>query len=85
MTNVSFGVLARARQTAYLLAASHRERRVPWWPIERIESLQRRRVRATIEYAYVNVPFYRRALDERGLTPRDFTSARDLERLPLID
>jgi phenylacetate-CoA ligase len=80
-----FGGIARVKQTAYLLAASQLERRVPWWPIERIEWLQRRRVRATIEYAYANVPFYRRALDDHGLAPRDFVSARDLERLPLID
>ncbi|HXJ78870.1 MAG TPA: hypothetical protein VMS64_09335, partial [Candidatus Methylomirabilis sp.] len=80
-----FGALVRARQTASLMAASVLERRVPWWPIERVEWLQRRRIRATIEYAYENVPFYRRALDERGLAPRDFRSHRDLERLPLID
>jgi phenylacetate-CoA ligase len=85
LTSVSLGVLARARQTAYLVAASHLERRVPWWRMGRIEWLQRRRVRAAIEYAYANVPFYRRALDDQGLTPRDFVSARDLERLPLID
>src|SRR5207245_10052699 len=75
----------RTRRTSYVLWTSHLERRVPWGTMERIESLQRRRVRATIEYAYVNVPFYRRALDDQGLAPRDFVSARDLERLPLID
>jgi len=84
-SSMRFGVLGRARETAYLLAASQRERRVPSWPIGRIERLQQRRVRATIEYAYANVPFYRRTLDDQGLAPRDFVSARDLERLPLID
>jgi len=83
--SLALAVLARARQTAYLLAASQLERRVPWWPIERVEWLQRRRLRATMEYAYANVPFYRKVLDDQGLTPRDFVSARDLERLPLID
>jgi len=81
----AFTVLTRAKQTAYLLAASQLERRVPWWPIERVEWLQRRRLRATMEYVYANVPFYRKVLDGQGLTPRDFVSVRDLERLPLID
>lgn len=81
----AFTVLTRAKQTAYLLAASQLERRVPWWPIERVEWLQRRRLRATMDYVYANVPFYRKVLDGQGLTPRDFVSVRDLERLPLID
>lgn len=81
----SIGVLARARQTAYLLALNQVERTVPWWPREWIERVQARRVRAAIEHAYAHVPFYRRALDEMGAAPADFTSARDLERLPQLE
>jgi phenylacetate-CoA ligase len=73
------------RQTIRMLAASRRERRLPWRPFERIRAIQGRRVRAAVAHAYAHVPFYRRALDERGLTPRDFARAADLERLPLID
>lgn len=84
-SSLPHGVFVRARKTAYLLAASQLERRVPWWPLERIERMQRRRVRAVVEFAYKNVPFYRRTLRDQGLAPQDFVSARDLERLPLID
>lgn len=79
------GVLPRAGQTAYLLALNQVERTVPWWPRARLERLQGRRVRAAVEHAYAQVPFYRRALDALGATPADFASVRDLERLPLID
>ncbi|MGZ8263962.1 MAG: phenylacetate--CoA ligase family protein [Burkholderiales bacterium] len=79
------GAFTRARKSSYLLAASAIERRIPWWPTERIERLQHRRIRAMLDYAYRNVPFYRRVLDERGLAPSDFAGAGDLERLPLID
>ena len=79
------GALARARQTAWLLGLNQVERTVPWWPRERLERVQRRRVRAAVEHAYTHVPFYRRALDELGATPADFTRVQDLERLPLID
>jgi phenylacetate-CoA ligase len=78
------GVLARAGQTAYLLGLNQVERTKPWWPRERLERLQQSRVRAAVEHAYTHVPFYRRALDDLGAGPADFTSVRDLERLPLI-
>jgi phenylacetate-CoA ligase len=81
----ALGGLARARETAYLLALNQVERTVPWWPRERLERVQRRRVRAAVAHAYAQVPFYRRALDEMGATPADFGDVRDLERLPLID
>lgn len=79
------GVLARAWETAYLLALNQVERTVPWWSRERLEGVQRRRVRATLRHVYAHVPFYRRAIDALGARPDDFTSARDLEHLPLID
>jgi len=81
----SYDLFARAKKTAYLFAASRLERRVPWWPPERIEQMQRRRVRTVVEFAFKNVPFYRKALRDQGLAPGDFASARDLELLPLID
>ena len=84
-SSVPSSVLTRVRKTAYLMAASQVERMVPWWPIERIEWLQRRRLRAALQYAFANVPFYRRTLHDLDLAPRDFATAQDLERLPLID
>lgn len=75
----------RARNSARVALLSARERNLPAWPAERIEALQRRRLRAIVGFAYETVPHYRRALDERGLRPGDFRTAEDLERLPLID
>lgn len=79
------GVIARARETAYLLALNQRERAVPWWSRERLEQEQRAQLRTAIEHAYAQVPFYRRAIDALGAVPADFRDVRDLERLPLID
>lgn len=75
----------RLLNTAYVGARARIERGVPFWPPERIEWLQRRRVRAMVRHAYDTVPFYRRAMDERGLAPRDLQTAADLARLPLVD
>ncbi|MBE9505966.1 MAG: phenylacetate--CoA ligase family protein, partial [Chloroflexi bacterium] len=55
-----------------------------WWPRERIEELQAERLQRLIRYAYDHVPYYRRLMNERGLTPRDITSAADLPKLPIL-
>jgi phenylacetate-CoA ligase len=61
------------------------QRTVPYWPLDLILQAQRARLRATVRHAYGTVPFYRQAMDERGLRPGDFRRAEDLQRLPLID
>jgi len=77
--------LRRLLNTGYVGARVIVERRIPFWPIERVERLQRRRVRAIVRHAYETVPFYRDTMKERGLRPEDFESADDLARLPLLD
>jgi phenylacetate-CoA ligase len=46
------------------------------------EALQLERLRRTVAYVYERVPFYRRKLDEAGLTPAGVRSLADLRRLP---
>ena len=65
-------------------AAVARERRLPRWSPERLERLQAARVRAIVGHAHASVPFYREAMDERGLRPADFRRASDLALLPLV-
>jgi len=62
-----------------------RQRRVPFWSPARIERAQRRRLTRIVRHAWDTVPFWREAMEERGLTPRDLPSVDDLKRLPLID
>src|SRR5215203_3153469 len=61
------------------------ERRIPYWPIERVNHLQSRRLRAIVRHAYETVPYYGRTMDELGLKPSDFQSVADLAKLPLLD
>ncbi|WP_293030070.1 phenylacetate--CoA ligase PaaK [Natronococcus sp.] len=51
-------------------------------PRDELRALQDERLRETVERAYENVDFYRRALDEAGVSPEDVRSVDDLERLP---
>jgi phenylacetate-CoA ligase len=79
------GLLRRFTNTAYVAALAYLQRRIPFWPIERIEHLQQHRLRSMIQHAYDTVPFYRQVMDERHLRPKDFRDVTDLSALPLLD
>ena len=51
-------------------------------PREALEALQLKRLRAVVERVYATVPFYRRRLDEAGVTPDSIKSLEDLQRIP---
>jgi len=55
-----------------------------WWSKEEIEEYQIRQLCSIVEYAYNNVPYYKRVFDERGIVPSDIQSFDDLKRLPLL-
>lgn len=78
-------LLTKLRWNAFLLWHTRKERSLPYLPLTKIEAIQSRRVRAMIQHAYRNVPFYREAMVELGLKPRDFQNAADLAKLPVIN
>jgi phenylacetate-CoA ligase len=82
---VTAHVASRLLWSAYTYAHARREQRLPWRDLDDVLAIQRRRVRAIVHHAYAHVPFYRDAMDARGLRPGDIRSADDLARLPLID
>lgn len=51
-------------------------------PREELEALQLQRLRATVERVYHLVPFYRKKLDDAGVTPDSIRTLDDLRRLP---
>ena len=51
-------------------------------PAPQLAELQIERLRAMLENAYANVPFYRKKLDEAGLKPGDVGRRDDLAGLP---
>lgn len=51
-------------------------------PREALEALQLKRLKATVERVYYTVPFYRKKLDEAGITPEKIKSLEDLKRIP---
>ncbi|MBS3808982.1 MAG: phenylacetate--CoA ligase [Desulfobacterales bacterium] len=51
-------------------------------PREALESIQLRRLQATVSRVYATVPFYRKKLEEAGIRPADINSTTDLQHLP---
>lgn len=49
---------------------------------DRLQELQLKRLRMTVERVYNNVPHYRRVFQEKGILPGDIQSLDDLARLP---
>jgi phenylacetate-CoA ligase len=55
-----------------------------WWSPDEIGEYQRERLRALVQHAYAQVPYYRRAFDARGVRPEDIATPDDLRKLPLL-
>lgn len=51
-------------------------------PRKELEALQLERLKAQVRRVYEQVPFYRHAFSERGLTPEDIETLGDLPKLP---
>lgn len=51
---------------------------------EEILKLQNERLVKQVHHVYENVPYYRKLMEERSLTPEDITSVEDLHKLPFL-
>jgi len=54
------------------------------WTREEIESYQGNRLKALVKHCFQNVPYYRRVMDERNLTPNDFKRPQDVSKFPIL-
>lgn len=54
-----------------------------WWSPEEIRALQWRKLKRLLDHAYERVPYYRRRMDEAGVTPADIQTWEDVARLPI--
>ena len=71
----------KGRSTAKYIV-EYREQQ--YWPYEDILALQEKKLKKLIEYSYQFVPYYRKLWRKLGLTPKDFQTINDLERLPVL-
>jgi len=59
--------------------------RTQWASHDELVAIQSGYLRRLIRHAYQHTAWYRRILDERGLSPEDIRTPEDLHRLPLLE
>jgi phenylacetate-CoA ligase len=55
-----------------------------WLSHDELAEYQNRKLRALVLHAYETVPYYRRVMIERKLTPADIKNQEDLRKLPIL-
>ncbi len=58
--------------------------KLQWASRDELESFQLQELRKLLHHAWLNVPLYRRRMDEAGVTPDGVRSLDDLRRLPIL-
>lgn len=53
-------------------------------PLEKIKALQDELLPKQVRYVWENVPYYRKKMEEHGVTPDDIKSTADLHKLPFL-
>ena len=53
-------------------------------PYENIRALQNERLLKQVRHVWDNVPYYRKKMEEKGVTPDDIQSIDDLHKLPFL-
>ncbi len=51
---------------------------------EEILAIQNKKLVATVKHVYENVEYYRKKMEEKGVTPEDIKSVDDLHKLPFL-
>jgi len=59
--------------------------RSQWLPPDEVRERQWRALKRILAHAYAEVPFYRRAFDEAGVSPDDVRTWDDFARLPFLE
>lgn len=59
--------------------------RTQWLSVDEIKKIQWEKLKNLIDYAYVNVPYYRRTFDALNITPKDITTLDDLRKIPILN
>ena len=53
-------------------------------PIEEIRAIQSKKLVEQVQHVWDNVPYYRKKMEEKGVTPADIQSVDDLHKLPFL-
>ena len=61
------------------------QEKIETMPVEEIKKLQSEKLVRQVKHVYENVPYYRKKMEELGVTPDDIHGIEDLHKLPFIE
>ncbi len=64
--------------------ANYYQQEIETAPYEEIRALQNERLLKQVRHVWNNVPYYRKKMEEKGVTPDDIQSVDDLHKLPFL-
>lgn len=53
-------------------------------PVDKLRALQSEKIRKQVKHVWDNVPYYKKLMEEKGITPDDIKGIDDIHLLPLI-
>ena len=53
-------------------------------PVDQLKALQSERLVKQVQHVWDNVPYYRKKMEEKGVTPADIQGVADLHKLPFL-
>ena len=60
------------------------QKEIETMPVEEIKKLQSEKLIKQVKHVYENVPYYKKLMDEKGVTPDDIKGIEDLHKLPFL-
>ena len=60
------------------------QKEIECMPPEQLRALQQERLLAQVRHAWDNVPYYRRKMEQAGVTPDDIRTLADVSKLPFL-
>ena len=64
--------------------ANYYQPEIETMPYEQLRQLQNERLVKQVQHVWDNVPYYRKKMEEKGVTPADIQSVDDLHKLPFL-
>ena len=64
--------------------ANYYQPEIETMPFEQLRELQNQRLVKQVQHVWDNVPYYRKKMEENGVTPADIQGVEDLHKLPFL-
>ena len=64
--------------------ANYYQKEIETLPQSELRALQDQRLVAQVKHVWENVPYYRKKMEEKGVTPEDIRGVADLHKLPFL-